>query len=238
MMNRLVWHHTGGAYQPGALDRRAYHRLVAGEGRVVNGQHAIEANSPGRKLTAGTYAAHTRNLNSGAIGLSVCAMAGAQWADPRGTPAFPKPAQIDALIAETAALCRKYGINPSRKHTLSHAEVEITLGIKQAGKWDFDYPILKTATRDPVAIGDELRAEVLKKLGGFFATVTPPVSARLVLRRGSSGEDVRLLQRSLGIAADGAFGPQTHAAVVAFQKSRSLLPDGVVGRMTWAALGH
>lgn len=236
MMNRIVWHHTGGGYQPGAADRRAYHRLVNGEGQAVNGLHPIEANAPGRKLTAGTYAAHTRNLNSGAIGVSVCAMAGAQWADPRGTPAFPKPAQIDALIADTAALCREFGIVPTRATVLSHAEVEITLSVKQAGKWDFDYPILKAVTRDPVAIGDELRAEVVRKMGGI--AVQKPPTILPTLRRGNSGEEVRLVQRSLGIAADGAFGPQTHAAVVAFQKSRSLLPDGVVGRMTWAALGH
>lgn len=235
MMNRIVWHHTGGGYQPNAVDRRSYHKLIDGEARVIDGLHPISANAPGRPLTAGTYAAHTAGLNTGAIGAALCAMHGGVWADPRASSAFPKPAQIDAMIAESAQLCRQFGISPSRGATLSHAEVEITLGVKQRGKWDFDYPILKTATRDPVAIGDELRAELIRVLGR--SAVTPPASARSVLRQGASGSDVRALQAALVVRVDGAFGPLTRAAVIAFQKSRNLLPDGVAGRMTWAALG-
>ncbi|MGD9714079.1 MAG: peptidoglycan-binding protein, partial [Thermomicrobiales bacterium] len=36
---------------------------------------------------------------------------------------------------------------------------------------------------------------------------------------------------------DGVFGPGTEAAVIAFQKSHGLLPDGVVGQRTATALG-
>lgn len=36
-------------------------------------------------------------------------------------------------------------------------------------------------------------------------------------------------------ASDAAFGPQTDAATRAFQKSRGLLVDGIVGPVTWAA---
>lgn len=39
------------------------------------------------------------------------------------------------------------------------------------------------------------------------------------------------------IAADGAFGPGTHNAVVAFQRGRGLTADGIVGPNTIAALG-
>lgn len=35
---------------------------------------------------------------------------------------------------------------------------------------------------------------------------------------------------------DGNFGPQTKAAVIAFQKSKGLMPDGIVGPDTWNAL--
>jgi hypothetical protein len=48
---------------------------------------------------------------------------------------------------------------------------------------------------------------------------------------------VRTLQRALGIAADGVFGPGTEAAVKSFQRAHGLTPDGVVGPATWAALG-
>ncbi|HEX2106013.1 MAG TPA: peptidoglycan-binding protein [Solirubrobacteraceae bacterium] len=57
--------------------------------------------------------------------------------------------------------------------------------------------------------------------------------------RGATGRggSVRLLQRRLGVVADGVFGPGTARAVKAFQRSRGLTADGVVGPATWAALG-
>lgn len=59
----------------------------------------------------------------------------------------------------------------------------------------------------------------------------------VVLRLGSSsGAAVVKLQRALGIADDGKFGPATRAAVVAFQQRKGLKPDGIVGAETWAAL--
>lgn len=57
-----------------------------------------------------------------------------------------------------------------------------------------------------------------------------------VLRRGSTGADVERLQQRLGTAVDGDFGPSTERAVIAFQQSRGLDADGVVGPQTWAAL--
>lgn len=49
---------------------------------------------------------------------------------------------------------------------------------------------------------------------------------------------VKLLQRSLKIAADGVFGPGTRSAVKSFQRARGLKADGIVGPATWSALGH
>ena len=57
-----------------------------------------------------------------------------------------------------------------------------------------------------------------------------------VLREGSRGNAVRLLQQRLGIAADGLFGPLTFAAVTAFQQAAGLAADGIVGPHTRAAL--
>jgi hypothetical protein len=57
--------------------------------------------------------------------------------------------------------------------------------------------------------------------------------ARVQTRGGS----VRLLQRRLGIAADGVYGPATARAVKRFQRRHGLPADGIVGPATWSALG-
>lgn len=61
------------------------------------------------------------------------------------------------------------------------------------------------------------------------------------LRIGSQGTHVRTVQQRLkehgwGITVDGFFGPRMHQAVVAFQREKHLVADGVVGPKTWAAL--
>jgi hypothetical protein len=55
---------------------------------------------------------------------------------------------------------------------------------------------------------------------------------------GSRASAVKMLQRALGISADGIFGPGTEAAVKSFQRAHGLTADGIVGPATWAALGH
>jgi len=56
------------------------------------------------------------------------------------------------------------------------------------------------------------------------------------LRRGSKGDLVKRLQRKLGVAADGDFGPGTEAAVKAWQTANGLAADGIVGPQTLAKL--
>ena len=63
-----------------------------------------------------------------------------------------------------------------------------------------------------------------------------------VLRNGSNGYNVTLVQRLLNNAGygslveDGIFGVSTDAAVKQFQRDRSLTVDGIVGSQTWEAL--
>lgn len=56
------------------------------------------------------------------------------------------------------------------------------------------------------------------------------------LRLGSTGEEVKVLQKALGITADGIFGKKTENAVISYQSTHGLVIDGVVGNKTWAAL--
>jgi hypothetical protein len=57
-----------------------------------------------------------------------------------------------------------------------------------------------------------------------------------VLRQGKKGVAVKVLQRALKITADGAFGPKTRVAVVAFQKRQKITRNGVVARLVWNRL--
>jgi len=56
------------------------------------------------------------------------------------------------------------------------------------------------------------------------------------LKLNSKGESVKQLQLLLNIIPDGIFGPQTHQAVLFFQKSQNITPDGIVGPVTWSRL--
>lgn len=50
------------------------------------------------------------------------------------------------------------------------------------------------------------------------------------------GEDVKAIQKILGIIPDGVFGPKTDKAVRDFQKRKKLIIDGKVGPNTWNKL--
>ena len=56
------------------------------------------------------------------------------------------------------------------------------------------------------------------------------------LKYGSKGDLVKALQYILKVDADGKFGNKTKAAVIVYQKSKSLSADGVVGANTWNAI--
>lgn len=58
----------------------------------------------------------------------------------------------------------------------------------------------------------------------------------MLLKLGSSGSEVRELQRLLGLTPDGIFGNQTLSTVKAFQKTHNLTVDGLVGNKTLEAL--
>lgn len=57
-----------------------------------------------------------------------------------------------------------------------------------------------------------------------------------VLRKGSRGEGVKLMQEALGIGADGVFGPGTERALKEWQSANGLTADGIAGPATFAKL--
>lgn len=58
----------------------------------------------------------------------------------------------------------------------------------------------------------------------------------MLLKIGSKGSDVRLLQEKLRLTADGDFGPGTEAKVKAWQAANGLTADGIVGDVTWSKM--
>jgi len=66
--------------------------------------------------------------------------------------------------------------------------------------------------------------------GAIFAYPGQP------LRLGSKGDAVKLVQAVIGAKPDGDYGPATERRVKAWQKSRGMFVDGVVGSVTWKAM--
>jgi peptidoglycan hydrolase-like protein with peptidoglycan-binding domain len=69
------------------------------------------------------------------------------------------------------------------------------------------------------------------------------------IQQGSQGSWVKALQQQLNtlgwrdqegkvLGVDGTFGPRTDYAVESFQTKNDLSADGIVGPLTWAALGY
>ena len=74
-MSRIHVHWTAGGHRANATDKKSYHILIEGDGKLVRADHSVKANEPGSGMTP---ASHTLNANSGAIGVSMCCMAGAR----------------------------------------------------------------------------------------------------------------------------------------------------------------
>ena len=129
---RIILHWTGGSYTASSLDKEHYHFLIEGASppQVIHGKYAVKEND---NTGDGFYAAHVRGWNTQSIGVAICAMAGAQERGPYGR--FPiTTAQFTLAIALCADLCRYYKISP--ENVMSHFEVPLRGGPKQAGKWD------------------------------------------------------------------------------------------------------
>lgn len=58
----------------------------------------------------------------------------------------------------------------------------------------------------------------------------------LLLKKGSSGDEVKKLQKILMLPVDGIFGSQTQNAVKKFQLQNDIKVDGIVGNITWQLL--
>ena len=160
-MVRIIAHWTAGSYNVSGTDKEHYHFIWDGSGNVVRGDHEITDNE---SASDGDYAAHTKNCNSGSIGVSVACMAGAVE-NPFYAGVYPMTrSQWDGMCRGIAQLCDFYGIEPRSDTVLSHGEVEGTLGIAQNGKWDFTRLAWNPEIYGATACGNVMRSHVVTLL--------------------------------------------------------------------------
>jgi len=129
----IVVHWTGGASTCSELDKEHYHFIVEGDGDVIKGDCSIRDNC---RPMSKNYAAHALNFNGGAIGVSLCGMAGAKES-PFNPGKYPiNERQWDIAARVVAELCIKYGIAVTYETVLQHGEIQKNTGVAQRGKWD------------------------------------------------------------------------------------------------------
>lgn len=135
-MKKIIIHWTAGGYYPTEYEKQYYHFLIDKDGKTYKGKYSPEANL---NCSKGNYAMHTGGGNTGAIGVSLCAMAG--FKNKQNTGKYPiTPQQFEAAMKLCAQLCIKYKINITPDTVLTHYE----FGIKHpsttsAGKIDIIY---------------------------------------------------------------------------------------------------
>ena len=155
----LVWHWTVGTHTANDTDKEHYHFIVNGDGKVIAGDMKPEDNI---SIADDRYAAHTKGANTGAIGVAFAGMLGAQER-PFDSGDYPLlDEQIEAGMRLSAQLCKLYGIPVGRRTTLTHAEVQPTLGVQQNGKWDITWLPGMQAPKPPIEVGDILRSKLFR----------------------------------------------------------------------------
>ncbi|MET0308422.1 MAG: N-acetylmuramoyl-L-alanine amidase [Sphingomonas sp.] len=128
--------------------------------------------------------------------------------------------QMDAYRRGVAAILKRIEANANM--CCGHKEYALPAGRKPDP--DFDMALFRRGVSDLLA-GKTPPAPIPAKDAADRATI----------RRGSRGPLVAELQRLLSLEDDGIFGPDTEAALRAFQRSAKLVPDGIAGPKTWEA---
>jgi peptidoglycan hydrolase-like protein with peptidoglycan-binding domain len=149
----------------------------------------------------------------------------------------------DSPWPEIQMQCYRHGVAAILKHIersadfcAGHKEYALPAGRKDDP--DFDM----TSFRSAVAALLAAQVPALNPIPAIESAGASGAPPRCTLRRGDNGPLVDQIQSACGVKVDGSFGPQTEAAVRALQRSRDLVPDGIVGPKTWeaidSAMGH
>ena len=149
-------------------------------------------------------------------------------AENRGVPSDPWPeVQMDAYARGVAAILAHIGRDENA--CAGHKEYALPRGRKSDPTFDMN------AFRATVA-GFLNRTVAPRPMIPAAEPESAGVQRRSTLRRDMMGEFVKQMQVKLRIEADGIFDADVEAKVREFQRGKDLVPDGIVGPKTWAAL--
>ena len=167
------------------------------------------------------------NANDWCVGFEICEPSKAK------DTVYAAEYLYNCVVYLCTELCKMYDIEPTEikchselhaeKCASNHADVTHWWG-KRGTAWEH-YNMYT------------LRRDVAKNLG---KTIVPEFKTSL--KKGSVGECVYMLQEKLNILGfecgnpDGIFGSKTRDAVKAYQKSKKMTVDGIVGIKTWNAI--
>ena len=167
-------------------------------------------------------------------------MASSQWRVPKSavqsgtTPPVTPPKRPTVL---------KQGSTGEEVKELQQALSKLGYRVEVTG--DFDkathYGVVRFQRKHRLTIDGVVGPQTLSKIRSQQKRPSVTTEARefpgTTIRRGSRGPDVRWVQQHIGVKLiDGVFGRGTERAVKGFQRRRRLKSDGVVGRLTWAAI--
>lgn len=208
----------------------------------VSAHYCVDANSIVQCVRDQDVGWHAPGANHDGIGVEHAGRAkqtGRDWSDAYSRAMLERSA---ALVAE---LCRTYelpvawlyapDLKAGKRGITPHKAVSDAF--KRSSHWD-------PGTGFPF---ETYLALVRAKLGVAATPAKPTAPLKKsppMLRIGSEGWQVKRLQKLLrqhGVfpepaLVDGDFGEITEAAVKAFQELNDLVPDGIVGPLTWQAL--
>jgi N-acetylmuramoyl-L-alanine amidase len=83
---------------------------------------------------------------------------------------------------------------------------------------------------------EKLNETKLKKPSTPTVKAIVPYPGHLIKKGSRDKENIKRIQRAVGVHADGIFGSKTEAAVKAYQKRKGLKVDGIIGPESWNTL--
>ena len=162
-IHSLIWHWTAGRDMPTKNDLKHYNDVFDFEGNQYDGGARIEhqANYDWRHRVG---VSHSLNANTGRGGLAVAGMYNAEgWPELKWGSHPITWEGIDGMLERSAEYCHAFEIPVSKWTTLSHAEIQQTLGIKQKNKWDYMVLPGFSEPKNAVIVGNILRERLIER---------------------------------------------------------------------------